>query len=102
VLAAGQAALAAGDWQAAREAFEAALAENETPEALSGLGTAMMWLGEMEAAVDLRERAYAAFCRRPDALQAAVTALSLYFLFRSSLGNVAASRGSPTSSRCRR
>ena len=47
----------------------------------------------MEAAVELRERAYAAFRRRPDPLQAAVTAISLYFLFRSSLGNVAASRG---------
>ena len=93
MLADGQAALAAGDWRAARAAFEAALAEDETPEALSGLGTALMWLGDMEAAVDRRERAYAAFCRRPDPLQAAVTAISLYFLFRSSLGNVAASRG---------
>jgi DNA-binding CsgD family transcriptional regulator len=92
-LLAGQAALAAGDWPAARAAFEAALADEETPEALSGLGTAMMWLGDMEAAVGLRERAYAAFCRRPDSMQAAITALSLYFLFRSSLGNVAASRG---------
>jgi DNA-binding NarL/FixJ family response regulator len=92
-LASGQAALAAGDWSAARAAFEAALAEEETPEALSGLGTAAMWQGEMEAAVALRERAYAAFRRRPDPLEAAITALSLYFLFRSSLGNVAASRG---------
>ena len=50
-LAAGQAALAAGDWAAARAAFEAALAEEETPEALSGLGTTAMWQGEMEAAV---------------------------------------------------
>ena len=90
---AGQAALAAGDWPAARAAFEAALAEEETPEALSGLGTTMMWQGEMEEAVALRERAYAAFCRRPDPVQAATIALSLYFLFRSSLGNVAASRG---------
>jgi DNA-binding CsgD family transcriptional regulator/tetratricopeptide (TPR) repeat protein len=93
LLVAGQAALAAGDWPAASAAFEASLAEGETPEALSGLGTASMWQGEMEAAVELRERAYAAFCRRPDPLQAAVTAISLYFLFRSSLGNVAASRG---------
>jgi DNA-binding CsgD family transcriptional regulator len=93
LLVAGQAALAAGDWPAASAAFEASLEEAETPEALSGLGTASMWQGEMEAAVELRERAYAAFCRRPDPLQAAVTAISLYFLFRSSLGNVAASRG---------
>ena len=74
-------------------AFEAALAEAEAPEALSGLGTTLMWQGEIDAAVALRERAYAAFCRRPDPVQAATVALALYFLFRSSLGNVAASRG---------
>ena len=57
LLVAGQAALAAGDWPAARTAFEAALADEETPEALSGSGTVAMWLGEMEAAVELlRER----------------------------------------------
>lgn len=89
-LAEGQAALAAGDWATARAAFEAA---GESAEALSGLGTALMWLGETDAAVRTREQAYAAFCRRPDRVQAAITALSLYFLFRSSLGNVAASRG---------
>jgi DNA-binding CsgD family transcriptional regulator/tetratricopeptide (TPR) repeat protein len=89
-LAEGETALAAGDWAAARTAFVAA---EESAEALSGLGTALMWLGETDAAVQARERAYAAFCRRPDHVQAAVTALSLYFLFRSSLGNVAASRG---------
>ena len=89
-LAEGEAALAVGDWAAARTAFEAA---EESAEALSGLGTALMWLGETDAAVRTRERAYAAFCRRPDQVQAAITALSLYFLFRSSLGNLAASRG---------
>ena len=89
-LAEGQAALAAGDWASARAAFEAA---GDSAEALAGLGTALMWLGETDAAVHAREQAYAAFCRRPDPLQAAITALSLYFLFRSSLGNVAASRG---------
>ena len=89
-LAEGEAALATGDWAAARTAFEAA---EPTAEALAGLGTALMWLGETDGAVQAREQAYAAFCRRPDPAQAAITALSLYFLFRSSLGNVAASRG---------
>jgi DNA-binding CsgD family transcriptional regulator len=89
-LAEGQAALAAGDWAAARAGFEAA---EPSAEALSGLGTALVWLGETDAAVRMREQAYAAFVRRPDALQAAITALGLYFLYRSSLGNVAASRG---------
>ena len=89
-LAEGEAALAAGDWAAARTAFEAA---EPTAEALAGLGTALMWLGDIDAAVQAREQAYAAFCRRPEPMHAAITALSLYFLFRSSLGNVAASRG---------
>ena len=44
-------ALAAGDWSAARAGFEAAVAEDESPEALSGLGTALFWLGETDAAV---------------------------------------------------
>src|SRR5262245_27313251 len=52
-----------------------------------------MWLGETDAAVQAREQAYAAFSRRPDPVMAATIALALYFLFRSSLGNVAASRG---------
>jgi DNA-binding NarL/FixJ family response regulator len=89
-LAEGEAALAAGDWAAARTAFERA---EPSAEALAGLGTALMWLGETDAAVQAREQAYAAFCRRPEPMHAAITALSLYFLFRSSLGNVAASRG---------
>jgi DNA-binding NarL/FixJ family response regulator/predicted negative regulator of RcsB-dependent stress response len=89
----GQALLAAGDWAAARAAFETELEGEETPEALNGLATALLWLGETEQAVGLRERAFAAFRRRPDDIQAATTALSLYFMYRSNLGNVAASRG---------
>ena len=37
-LAVGEAALAASDWKAAREAFEAALADEDTPAAHDGLG----------------------------------------------------------------
>jgi hypothetical protein len=42
-LAVGEAALAAGDWEAAREAFEAALAHEDTPAAHDGLGRALWW-----------------------------------------------------------
>jgi uncharacterized protein HemY len=47
-LAEGRAALDRGAWEDAREAFEAALAEGETPEALEGLGWALFWLDRTE------------------------------------------------------
>jgi LuxR family transcriptional regulator, maltose regulon positive regulatory protein len=54
----GQAALARNAWHEARTAFEAALAEGESPEALEGLGMAAWWLDEGRQAIDARERAY--------------------------------------------
>lgn len=89
----GQAALQTGDWSAARERFEAALQEEESAEALSGLGDALWWLGETEASVRYQERAYAAFHRRPDPAQAALAAVNLCLIYLASLGNHAASRG---------
>ncbi|HSJ73062.1 MAG TPA: LuxR C-terminal-related transcriptional regulator [Miltoncostaeaceae bacterium] len=89
----GQAALEAGGWEAAREAFVAALEREESPEALFGLGEALIWLGETDEAVRLDERAYAGFRRRPDPVNAALAAMNLFYLQRMSLGNVAASRG---------
>ena len=87
------AALVAGEWETARTSFEAALAEHESAEALFGLGSALWWLGETEAAVRAQERAYAEFHRRPDPMAAALTAVGLCLLYRASLGNYAASRG---------
>ena len=87
------AALVAGDWLTARRCFEAALDQQESPEGLFGLGTALWWLGETEAAVRAQERAYAGFRARPDPPSAALAALSLVLTYRASLGNYAASRG---------
>ncbi len=88
------AALAAGDWETARAGFEAALREYAgSAEGLFGLGTALWWLGETDAAVRAQERAYAEFRRRPDPAAAAVAAISLCMTYRASLGNYAASRG---------
>jgi LuxR family transcriptional regulator, maltose regulon positive regulatory protein len=50
VVQAGQVALMQGDWVAARAAFEAALHEAETAEALEGLGLAAWWLEEATTA----------------------------------------------------
>src|ERR671936_1270032 len=60
---AGLAALRDGDWDAAKQSFEAALAAGESPEALDGLGQALWWLNDVEAAIDFRERAYVSLVR---------------------------------------
>ena len=87
------AALVAGDWTTARGCFESALDQQESPEGRFGLGTALWWLGETEAAVRAQEQAYAGFRARPDPPSAALAALSLVLTYRASLGNYAASRG---------
>ena len=93
VLGEAQEALERGQWSAAKDAFEAALDREESAEALFGLGNALWWLGETESSVRYRERAYAAFCRRPDPPQAALTAVFLCYVYNASLGNHAAARG---------
>jgi DNA-binding CsgD family transcriptional regulator len=86
-LAAGGAALAAGDWVTARDAFrrvldggdvdESGVAAEVAAEALLGLAGALWWLGELHEAIELRERAYAAFQRRGDVARAAFVAWQL-------------------------
>ena len=93
LLGVGRQALEAGDWAVARQSFESALAERETPEALVGLGTALWWLEEIDESLRCRERAYAAFRRRPDPEQAATVAVGMMIDHGSSLGNEAAARG---------
>ena len=86
-------ALEAGDWTRARDGFEAALAEEETPEALAGLGTALWWLQDADRSLELRERAYAAHRRRGEPMEAALIALGLVPSYGASLGNIAAAQG---------
>jgi len=75
---AGERALAVGDWPSAKDAFERAIAAaGESAEALSGLGHAMLWLGDFKRALELRERAYLAFRERGDKVEAARLALWL-------------------------
>jgi len=93
VLGGAQEALERGQWSAAKDAFEAALAHEEAAEALFGLGNALWWLGETESSVRYQERAYAAFRRRPDPTQAALTAIYLCLIYNASIGNHAAARG---------
>ncbi|HET7016673.1 MAG TPA: LuxR C-terminal-related transcriptional regulator [Streptosporangiaceae bacterium] len=90
---AGFGAMAVGDWQGAREAFTAALAEDEVPEALFGLASALFWLGDIAGTINSCEKAYAAFRRRGDLMLAAGAALSLVGYNKGYLGNTAAATG---------
>ncbi|QBI18414.1 LuxR family transcriptional regulator [Egibacter rhizosphaerae] len=92
-LEAAERALAEGDWPAARDAYNAALETVETPEALAGLGEALWWLGEIPAAIERTERAYAAFRRRGEPRAAARAALWLALRHDANLGNSAAAAG---------
>ena len=93
LIAVGQQALGAGDWAAARAAFEQALAPAETAEALDGLGQALWWQNEPDKAIELRQRAYAEFVRRgesPPAIGIAVFLAREFFMLH---GNFAAITG---------
>jgi tetratricopeptide (TPR) repeat protein len=103
----GEDALAEGQWQAAREAFEAALAEPSDTlegvavappgavmaEAEEGLARALWWLHDFEAAVGHMERAYAAFRAAGDETSAARSARWLAREHAAAFGNAAASSG---------
>jgi DNA-binding CsgD family transcriptional regulator len=85
--------LASGDWEAARAAFQSALAVEEFPEALDGLGRALWWLRESEQAVVHRERAYSGFRRDGQLGRAARIALWLSREYALVWGNEAAANG---------
>src|SRR6476619_7892045 len=72
---AGDTELARGAWEQARDAFERSLKEQETPEALEGLGLAAWWLDLAPVVFDSRERAYRAYRGRRDQLSAARVAI---------------------------
>jgi len=92
-LAAGQAALGAGRWMEARDAFQAVLAQRESAEASAGLGAALWWLGESAAGVTHRSRAYALFRRDGDLIGAVQSAVWLGIIYKSDFANFAAANG---------
>ena len=67
----GSELLAGGAWSEARHAFEAALAERESAEALEGLGLAAWWLDDGETVFESRERAYKLYLDADDKRSAA-------------------------------
>lgn len=68
---AGWSRLAEGRWEAARSAFEQALAVEESPEGLEGLSWAAWWLDDEAAVFGARERAYRLYRSRGDSAAAA-------------------------------
>jgi DNA-binding CsgD family transcriptional regulator len=90
----GEEALAAGDWEAARDAFTAAVAAAEpSPEALDGLGRTLWWLGDVDGAIEHRERAYAVLRERGEVERAALIALWLAREYQEAVGNEPAGNG---------
>jgi ATP/maltotriose-dependent transcriptional regulator MalT len=59
----GRRALEAARWDAARDAFESVLGEEETPDALDGLGLALWFLGDVGGGLAARERAVEGYVR---------------------------------------
>ena len=59
----GREALETGRFDDARAAFEAALAQDETPDALDGLGHALWFLSHVDAGIAARERAFEGYVR---------------------------------------
>jgi len=89
----GHEALARGDWESARDAFAAAVDLSPDPEASDGLGRTLWWFGDVDGAIDHRERAYAAFRKRGDAVRAARIALWLAREYVEAIGNEPAGNG---------
>lgn len=89
----GTAALKAGRWAQARAAFEAALADRPSPEALDGLGEVLWWLGHPRRSTELREQAYAGFRRAGDPGRAVLSALGVAVTYEANFDNGPAAHG---------
>lgn len=89
----GMDALSRGAWQEAKAAFEGAVGEDPSPQALEGLAHATRFLGEASASLEARERAFRAYREAGDRDAAARTAAWLAYdsvVFR---GDAAVGRG---------
>ena len=92
-MARGRAALAAADWETARSCFERARELGGTGDVLDGLSDAEHFLGEYDRAIELKERAFAAYREEGNPLQASAAARWLAFLHATCHGNFAVASG---------
>jgi ATP/maltotriose-dependent transcriptional regulator MalT len=89
----GERALTSGDWEVARAAFADAVKAGSTPEAHDGLGRTLWWLGDVDGAIEHRERAYTALRASGATDGAAMIALWLAREYLEAVGNEPASNG---------
>ncbi len=89
----GWKALADADWDTARSCFERAGEFGETAEALDGLGRTLHFQGEFSRAIEVTERAFAAYREEGRAVEAADRARWLAFLHGAVNGNLAVASG---------
>src|SRR5215212_2861699 len=89
----GQDALARCDWGRARELFEQALHQQERADALDGLGRALHFAGDYAQAIELTERAFAAYHAEGRVEDAAGRARWLAFLHGAVNANMTAAAG---------
>ncbi len=89
----GWEALAAADWDVARSNFEQACGFGESVEALDGLGRALHFRGEYARAIELTERAFAAYRQLDRPVEAADRARWLAFLHGTINSNMAVASG---------
>jgi LuxR family transcriptional regulator, maltose regulon positive regulatory protein len=73
----GEAALARGAWEEARDIFERELQTRETVDALEGLSWAAWWVEDVPACLEARERAYRLSRQEGDMRRAAMLAIWL-------------------------
>jgi DNA-binding CsgD family transcriptional regulator len=92
-LALGRAALAAGDWTAARAAFETAVEAADSPAARDGLARALWWIEGPAQAIAERVHAYSGYRHSGDEGSAAHVALWIAHEYEVGLGNPAAAGG---------
>lgn len=89
----GWEALAKADWASARSFFELARAKAETAEVLDGLSQVAHFEGDYDAAIELKELAFAEYRRSRKPVEASNTARWLGFLHGTFHGNFAAASG---------
>ena len=89
----GWMALDRADWASARSLFEQARAAGDRAEALDGLGRALHFQCDYEQAIELTERAFAAYRLEGRPVDAADRARWLAFLHGAIHGNMAAASG---------
>lgn len=89
----GSGALAVGDWELAKESFEEAAREGDSPDALDGLGRALWWLKDVRAAIETRTRAEGGYKRQGRVDEAARVAVWLSRELRTLFRNDAAADG---------